>query len=402
MAVFNEPEKWTKQLVNSGDANTIPDDTTAGTGDFSFEEGFPQITQIPLGAGGIAPDRKDFNGVFKILGAWIYYVQNGGVPTFSSSYDYVKGRVILYTDGNIYKCKQPCGASSTVVTPDSVDPDYLGSDYWALLLTAEDIANIYATVKLDNVSTDSIFNLQNCDLSEQETTETLHNNIFRGHDLLIYFTDLDELQNAVSSGDFSKIYIGDYVEQTITYSGTQYTTKYRVAGINTFKNYGDTALTRNHIVLIPDLLFDAQMNTSDTTSGGYVGSRMYTTVLPALLTALAGSSSTPFYGKIISHRELFPNAENNWAWYDNSLCLLSEMEAYGSRIFASYGNSIGFYAQMPLFKLNPDYISKFNRHNVWLRSVHSSVGFCIAHGDGDATGNGASLSRCVRPRFLFG
>lgn len=401
MAVFNEPEKWTKQLVNSGDANTIPDDTTAGTGDFSFEEGFPQITQIPLGAGGIAPDRKDFNGVFKILGAWIYYVQNGGVPTFSSSYDYVKGRVILYTDGNIYKCKQPCGASSTVVTPDSVDPDYLGSDYWALLLTAEDIANIYATVKLDNVSTDSIFNLQNCDLSEQEITETLHNNIFRGHDLLNYFTDLDALQNAVSSGNFSKIYIGDYVEKTITYSGTQYTTKYRVAGINTFKNYGDTALTRNHIVLIPDLLFDAQMNTSDTTSGGYVGSRMYTTVLPALLTALAGSSSTPFYGKIISHRELFTNAENQWAWYDNSLCLLSEMEAYGSRIFSGYGLQ-GFYAQMPLFKLNPDYISKFNRYNVWLRSVADSVYFCGASGHGYAAYDFASISLGVRPRFLFG
>lgn len=402
MAVFNEPTKWTKQLVNSGDANTIPDDTTAGTGDFSFEKGFPQITQIPLGAGGIAPDRKDFNGVFKLLGAWIYYMQNGGTPTFSSSYDYVKGRVILYTDGNLYKCKQPCGASSTVVTPDSVDPDYLGSDYWALLLTAEDIANIYATVKLDNVSNDSIFNLQNCDLSEQEITETLHNNIFRGHDLLNYFTNLDELQNAVSSGDFSKIYIGDYVEQTITYSGTQYTTKYRVAGINTFKNYGDTALTRNHLVLIPDRLFDAQMNTSNTTSGGYVGSRMYTTVLPALLNALAGSSSTPFYGKIISYRELFSNAENNWEWYDNSLCLLSEMEAYGSRIFANYGDSIGFYAQMPLFKLNPDYISKFNRTNIWLRSVYGSADFCLAAGNGQAALYAASVSLGVRPRFLFG
>ena len=402
MAVVNEPTKWNKSLVNSGDANAIPDDTTAGTGEFSFEEGFPQITQVPLGAGGIAPDRKDFNGVFKLLGAWVYYIQNGGVPTFSSNYDYVKGRVILYTDGNIYKCKQPCGASSTVVTPDSVDPDYLGTDYWALLLTAEDIANICATVKLDNVSTDSIFNLQNCDLSEQEITETLHNNIFRGHDLLNYFTDLNELQNAVSSGDFSKIYVGDYVEETITYSGTQYTTKYRVAGINTFKNYGDTDLIRNHIVLIPDLLFDAQMNTSDTTSGGYVGSRMYTTVLPALLTALAGSSSTPFYGKIISHRELFSYAENNWAWYDNSLCLLSEMEAYGSRIFASYGYSIGFYAQMPLFKLNPDYISKFNRHTIWLRSVFSSVSFCSAGSYGHA---GDHLTRAplgVRPRFLFG
>lgn len=402
MAVFNEPTQWDTSLVVNGDTNVIPQSTPAGSGALSFNDGFPQITQVPLGAGGIAPDRKDFNAVMKLLGDAVFFMQNGGFWSYNPLFDYAVGRVVLYTDGNLYKCKQPCGASSTVVAPDSTDPDYLGSDYWALLLTAEDIANIYATVKLDNVSNDSIFNLQNCDLSEQEITETLHNNIFRGHDLLNYFTDLDALQNAVSSGDFSKIYIGDYVEQTITYSGTQYTTKYRVAGINTFKNYGDTALTRNHLVLIPDRLFDAQMNTSDTTSGGYVGSRMYTTVLPALLNALAGSSSTPFYGKIISHRELFANTENSWAWYDNSLCLLSEMEAYGSRIFASYGYSIGFYAQMPLFKLNPDYISKFNRQNVWLRSVDSSVYFCFADLSGGASNGLASVSRGVRPRFLFG
>ena len=402
MAVFNEPTQWATSLVVNGDTNVIPQRTPAGSGALSFDDGFPQITQIPLGAGGIAPDRKDFNAVMKLLGDAVFFMQNGGFWSYNPLFDYAVGRVVLYTDGNLYKCKQPCGASSTVVTPDSTDPDYLGSDYWALLLTAEDIANIYATVKLDNVSNDSIFNLQNCDLSEQEITETLHNNIFRGHDLLNYFTDLDELQTAVSNGDFSKIYIGDYIPATITYEGTDYTTNYRVAGINTFKNYGDTALTRNHLVLIPDRLFDAQMNTSNTTSGGYVGSRMYTTVLPALLNALAGSSSTPFYGKIISHRELFPNAENNWAWYDNSLCLLSEMEAYGSRIFASYGQSIGFYAQMPLFKLNPDYISKFNRTNIWLRSVYGSANFCFAHSFGFANNGDASHSIGVRPRFLFG
>lgn len=400
MAVFNEPTKWAQTLGKDADVVKIPD--IAGDTDPSIDKIFPSVFSIPLANGGKAIPRSVLNGLFKLLGDWCFYQQNGGVSTYSENFDYVAGRVVLYTDGNLYKCKKSCGASSTVVAPDSVDPDYLGSDYWALLLTAEDIANICATVKLDNVSNDSIFNLQNCDLSEQEITETLHNNIFRGHDLLNYFTNLDKLQNAVSSGDFSKIYIGDYVEQTITYSGTQYTTKYRVAGINTFKNYGDTVLTRNHLVLIPDRLFDAQMNTSSTTSGGYVGSRMYTTVLPALLNALAGSSSTPFYGKIISHRELFANAENNWTWYDNSLCLLSEMEAYGSRIFANYGFSIGFYAQMPLFKLNPDYISKFNRYNVWLRSVYSSTSFCNAYLNGDASYYPASDYSGVRPRFLFG
>lgn len=118
MAVFNEPTKWQTSLVNSGDANVIPQSTPAGTGEASFEEGFPQITQIPLSAGGQAPDRKDFNGLFKVLGDWIFFAQNGGLPTYSADFDYVAGRVVLYND-NIYKCIQANGVSSTVVAPDS-------------------------------------------------------------------------------------------------------------------------------------------------------------------------------------------------------------------------------------------------------------------------------------------
>ena len=140
MAVFNEPTQWATSLVVNGDTNVIPQRTPAGSGALSFDDGFPQITQIPLGAGGIAPDRKDFNAVMKLLGDAVFFMQNGGFWSYNPLFDYAVGRVVLYTDGNLYKCKQPCGASSTVVTPDSTDPDYLGSDYWALLLTAEDIA----------------------------------------------------------------------------------------------------------------------------------------------------------------------------------------------------------------------------------------------------------------------
>ena len=118
MAVFNEPTKWQTSLVNSGDANVIPQSTPVGTGEASFDDGFPQITQIPVGAGGIAPDRKDFNGLFKILGDWIFFNQNGGVSTYSENFDYVAGRVVLY-NGNLYKCIQSNGVSSTVVAPDS-------------------------------------------------------------------------------------------------------------------------------------------------------------------------------------------------------------------------------------------------------------------------------------------
>ena len=355
MAVFTEPTKWAQTLGQDADVVAIPD--TAGETDPSIDKIFPSVFSIPLANGGRAIPRSVLNGLFKLLGDWIYYIQNGGVASYSASFDYSVGSFVKYNN-ELYRCIHANGASTTVKAPTE-------TAYWSKIVTLADVTNAFADINLTNVDTNAI-------------------------------------QTAVSNGDFSKIYIGDYIPATITYEGTDYTTNYRVAGINTFKNYGDTALTRNHLVLIPDRLFDAQMNTSNTTSGGYVGSRMYTTVLPALLNALAGSSSTPFYGKIISHRELFPNAENNWAWYDNSLCLLSEMEAYGSRIFASYGNSIGFYAQMPLFKLNPDYISKFNRTNIWSRSVSSSADFCDAFGTGDASYGGASRSVGVRPRFLFG
>lgn len=126
MAVFNEPTKWQTSLVSSGDANVIPQSTPVGTGKASFKDGFPQITQIPLSAGGQAPDRKDFNGLFKILGDWIFFAQNGGVSTYSESFDYVAGRVVSYND-SIYKCIQANGVSSTVVTPDS------GTGYWQRL-----------------------------------------------------------------------------------------------------------------------------------------------------------------------------------------------------------------------------------------------------------------------------
>ncbi len=141
MAVFNEPSKWQTSLVNSGDANTIPQSTPAGSGEASFEDGFPQITQIPIGAGGIAPDRKDFNGLFKVLGDWIFFAQNGGLPTYSAAFDYVVGRYVVYNN-TLYKCIQANGASSTVVAPDSVDP--VGTDYW------KDIENQDSTSLIPN------------------------------------------------------------------------------------------------------------------------------------------------------------------------------------------------------------------------------------------------------------
>lgn len=118
MAVFNEPAQWDHTLGNNADASTLPDDSAATAGTASLQKLFQLINATPLEAGGIAPDREDVNALFKYLGDSIFYTMNGGVPSYNADYDYVAGRVVSY-NGNLYKCIQANGASSTVVAPDS-------------------------------------------------------------------------------------------------------------------------------------------------------------------------------------------------------------------------------------------------------------------------------------------
>lgn len=118
MAVFNEPAQWDHTLGNNADTSTLPDDAAATAGIASLQKLFQLINATPLEAGGIAPDREDVNALFKYLGDQIFYTQNGGVPSYNAAYDYIAGRVVSY-NGNLYKCIQANGASSTVVAPDS-------------------------------------------------------------------------------------------------------------------------------------------------------------------------------------------------------------------------------------------------------------------------------------------
>lgn len=137
MTAFNEPTQWGHTLGNEADVRILPDDTGSTTGLASLSKLFQAINQTPLGAGGKAPERLDFNSLFKILGDYIYFLQNGGVPAYNGSYDYVVGRIVLFTDGNIYKCIQPntviVGGETVHVAPDSTAPNPEGTDYWKQL-----------------------------------------------------------------------------------------------------------------------------------------------------------------------------------------------------------------------------------------------------------------------------
>lgn len=111
-----EPQKWAATLGSTADVNAIPATTPSGSGRASFSGLFPPVTQLPLDQGGIAPERGDFNALFKYLGEYIYYAMQGGVYTYVTTYDYTAGNLVLH-GGSLYLCIAPNGPGSAIKYP---------------------------------------------------------------------------------------------------------------------------------------------------------------------------------------------------------------------------------------------------------------------------------------------
>ena len=111
-------------LARDGDKTAIPETTGSTTGDFSQQYGFQEINQLPLGAGGVAPKRDDFNGVFNLLSGLDFFAQKGWTFHYDNTQDYYLGCVIIDpADGNRYECiaDMPAG---TVAPHEDTDGDY--------------------------------------------------------------------------------------------------------------------------------------------------------------------------------------------------------------------------------------------------------------------------------------
>lgn len=227
-----------------------------------------------------------------------------------------------------------------------------------------------------------------------------HNSIYRGKYLGTSVTE--EQYAAISAGTFEDLYIGDYW----TIGGVNW----RIAAFDYYLNCGDTNFTQHHAVIVPDTcLYNAQMNTSNVTTGAYKGSAMYTANL-----AQAKSTINSAFGSshVLSHRIYFSNATPNGRasageWTDSTVDLMCEHMVYGSGIFSpvSDGSSVpNNYrvekGQLPLFALEPSRIG--NRNNWWLRDVITAPTFALVGSSGNANCDGASASLGVRPAFCIG
>ena len=224
-----------------------------------------------------------------------------------------------------------------------------------------------------------------------------HNSIYRGKNLGTSVTAAQWA--AIADGSFTDLYIGDYW----VIDGVNW----RIAAFDYYYKTGDVSCNTHHVVIVPDTsLYSHIMNSTSTTTGGYIGSKMYTEGLTEAKTKINSAFGS---NHILSHRHFLINDVTNGkpsggSWYDSTVELITEQNVYGGKIFSvgNDGSTIPYLytvdkSQFPLFAHDPSMIS--GSQWFWLRDVASASLFAGVNNNGSASCDSASNDHGVRPAF---
>lgn len=288
-----------------------------------------------------------------------------------------------------------------------------------------------------------------------------HNNIFRGADLTSKYT-VAQFYTKVHGGDFSDLYLGDYINVSLntnfyqkftgsafaegttyyersgehpswTYAATtdtEYdsnktyytmsvvteTVAMMIAHFDYYYNCGDNSVVNyHHVVLIPRtrLKTTSYMNPTHTTTGAYYNSEMHQTILPCY----AASLSTALEGHVRTWRDRLSTemtaatpsmaggglngSATAWDWKDTNIRLMNEAQVYGTGIWSSSAYDYGCEnRQLAVFR----FISpvQYERVAYWLSSVVTSAHFATVNSNGFAAYSLAGSASCVHPLIVFG
>ena len=210
-------------------------------------------------------------------------------------------------------------------------------------------------------------------------------------------TTITDAQNtAIRNRTYDDLFIGDYW----TINGVNW----RIVAIDYYYNVGDPNFNKGNVIVMPDtVLYNAQMNETNTTAGAYAGSLMRTQNLNSARTI----AQNAFGSHLANHRIMLANAvdasgPSGWDWYDSDgVELPNEVQIYGTRIWGSAlkGYDVGTQKQQfPLLALAPQFVN--TRQTYRLQDVSSSFVsslFASVLVSGNAAGNVASASVGVRP-----
>ena len=219
-----------------------------------------------------------------------------------------------------------------------------------------------------------------------------HRMIYRGKNLGTSFTT--EQSQAVQNGTFTDMYVGDY---WVINGKTR-----RIGDIDYFIHCGDNVNLGHHLLMVNDgidLTADGSttrfMDDTDTTAGGFKGSKMWQSTIP---NQILPDITTAFGNHLLNHREYISNAVTDGVptggeWVDTIYNIFNEVMYYGTIV---NGIGTGMYNvgcsknQIALFKLNQSSMNR--RLSIWLRDVVSGTGFAFVNSVGHAGRYNASAS----------
>lgn len=205
-----------------------------------------------------------------------------------------------------------------------------------------------------------------------------HRMIYRGKNLGTSFTT--EQSQAVQNGTFTDMYVGDY---WVINGKTR-----RIGDIDYFIHCGDNVDLGHHLLIVDDgidLSADGStthfMNDTDTTAGGFKGSKMWQSTIP---NKILPDITTAFGSHLLTYREFISNAVTEGVpyggeWVDTTYNIFNEAMYYGTIVNGANNAGSGLCNigcsknQIALFKL--DQSSMNRRTNIWLRDVVSATAF---------------------------
>ena len=106
---MKNPKLISKPFAQNGQKNVIPEKYEASmeSNQATWDQGFGQITMLPVSAGGLPPKGQDFNGILNQMCETIVHISKGGVFKFSADYatainGYPKGAILQSEDEKKY------------------------------------------------------------------------------------------------------------------------------------------------------------------------------------------------------------------------------------------------------------------------------------------------------------
>ena len=219
---------------------------------------------------------------------------------------------------------------------------------------------------------------------------------------------IEQVVANISAGNFDDIYIGDYFIDSNN-------KVYRIAGLDTELNKGDTPLTSHHAVIVTDFALTSMgWNTTDTTAGGYKSSAVQAycdgagqaavesvfgaahvlTCRDLLSSDINASAASPGYSAV-------QGAASSWGWSSHKVRLMSEVEVYGARVWSGAYDIGTANEQFPLFRLMPQLATGFH-YGYWLSGIADAIRACTVSNTCHATCTSTSIALGVRVRFLLG